>query len=171
MPYCRKCGTKLSEGAKFCSKCGTPGETLEKQRLASWGERIIAWLIDIVILGAVLTVIKWTTMWAAWPSFAWAPSYFRWIPFVDFGLDNVIYFFYWMLMEGTYGQSIGKMIMKIKVTQLSSDSINLVQATIESVGKAFLLPIDCLVGWILYSRTKQRLFNYLSETLVVRTSR
>jgi hypothetical protein len=36
------------------------------------------------------------------------------------------------------------------------------QAAVESVGKAFLLPLDCLLGWIL------RIFNYLSETIVIR---
>lgn len=24
MPYCRNCGTKLVDGAKFCQKCGYP---------------------------------------------------------------------------------------------------------------------------------------------------
>ncbi len=27
MPYCRKCGTKLEENARFCPKCGTPVST------------------------------------------------------------------------------------------------------------------------------------------------
>ncbi|MGD0450991.1 MAG: zinc ribbon domain-containing protein [Candidatus Bathyarchaeia archaeon] len=28
MPYCRNCGTKLEENARFCHKCGTPAATL-----------------------------------------------------------------------------------------------------------------------------------------------
>jgi len=42
------------------------------------------------------------------------------------------------------------------------------QAAIESIGKAFLLPLDCIIGWILYPSRRQRLFNYLSDTIVVR---
>ena len=74
-------------------------------------------------------------------------------------------------MEGIYGQSIGKMVMKIRVTQLGGARTDLVHAAIGSIGKAFLLPIDCIVGWIMYPTKKQRLFNYLSETIVVKVSR
>ena len=39
MAYCRKCGTQLSEGAKFCPKCGHPTgisiETKEKNSFES----------------------------------------------------------------------------------------------------------------------------------------
>jgi uncharacterized RDD family membrane protein YckC len=73
-----------------------------------------------------------------------------------------------MLMEGLYGQSLGKMIMKLKVTRLDGKPTNLTQAAIQSVGKAFLLPLDCILGWILYPTKRQRLFNYLSETIVTR---
>ncbi|MDH5441035.1 MAG: RDD family protein [Candidatus Bathyarchaeota archaeon] len=74
-------------------------------------------------------------------------------------------------MEGIYGQSIGKIAMRIKVTQLNGRSTDIVHALLESLGKAFLLPIDCIIGWILYPGKKQRLFNYVSETIVVKASR
>ena len=71
-------------------------------------------------------------------------------------------------MEGIYGQSIGKMAMKIKVTKLDGKPVDLKYAAIESIGKAFLLPIDCIIGWILYKDKNQRLLNYISETIVVK---
>lgn len=172
--YCRSCGSSLSAGAVYCTNCGAkvvPQLQVipkTKQALAGWSERFIAWLIDIIIIGAVLSPIKWFLVWPAWPSFMWTPIFPRWIPFMDFGLDNFIYFLYWTFMEGTYGQSIGKMIMKIKVVKSNEGSINLAQAAFESLGKAFLLPIDCILGWVLYPKKKQRIFNYISETIVVR---
>jgi hypothetical protein len=39
---------------------------------------------------------------------------------------------------------------------------------LETVGKAFLLPLDVLLGWIFYPKRRQRLFNYISETIVVK---
>jgi len=90
---------------------------------------------------------------------------------MDFGASNIIYFLYWMLSEGAYGQSIGKMIMRIKVTKMDGGLPNLGQAAIESIGKAFLLPIDVIVGWIFYSKRRQRLFSYLSNTIVVKLRR
>lgn len=170
MPHCTSCGAKLPEGATYCPKCGTPVETVAQPILASWGTRFIAWLIDIIILGIILGSIK-LVAWIAWPSFVWAPSSLRWIPFIDFGLDNVIYFLYWMFMEGIYGQSIGKIIMRLELTRLNGESVSMAQSAIESIGKAFLLPIDCIIGWILYPMNRQRLFNFLSETIVVRSSR
>jgi len=173
MPYCRNCGAQLREDAAFCPNCGTPVKEEAKPKfiLAGWGERFVAWLIDIIIVGAFLTPIKWFVALAAWPSFIWAPQFLRWIPFVDFGLDNIIHFLYWAIMEGLYGYSIGKVILKLKVTRLNGEPADMGQAAIESIGKAFLLPLDCIIGWILYAGKNQRLFNHLSGTTTIKASR
>lgn len=163
--YCRNCGARLPEGAEYCTNCGAPVTPVARPALASWGERFIAWLIDMIILGILLG--PWITL----PGYVWAPHFLRWVPFVDFGTKNVIYFLYWTFMEGIYGQSIGKMAMKIRVTQLNGEPTDIVHAAIESLGKAFLLPLDCIVGWILYPTKRQRLFNYISETKIVKASR
>jgi len=42
------------------------------------------------------------------------------------------------------------------------------QAAIQSVGKAFILWLDVLLGWLLFSKKRQRVFSYLSGTIVVR---
>ena len=73
-----------------------------------------------------------------------------------------------MFMDGLYGQSFGKMVMRIKVTRLDGSQINMVTAALESLGKAFLLPLDCLLGWLLYPKRQLRIFNYLSQTIVVK---
>jgi uncharacterized RDD family membrane protein YckC len=167
MPYCKNCGSELPEEATYCPKCGAHVEILPKLRLASWGERFVAWIIDMVILGIIIVPIRLFAV-MAWPSIAWAPGFPSWVPFVDFGTSNVVYFFYWMIMEGVYGQSLGKMFLGIKVTLTDGRPINLGHAALESVGKAFLLPLDCLLGWIMYPRRRQRIFNYISDTNVVR---
>ena len=170
MSYCRNCGAQLSEGAAFCQKCGTKVHAVVKANLAGWGERIIAWIIDMIALGIIISPIKLLVT-VAWPSLNWAPDFLpRWIPFVDLGTDNLIYFLYWTFLEGTNGQSIGKMILKIRVTQITGEPVDIPHAAIQSIGKAFLLPIDLLIGWILYPHRKQRLFNYISETIIVRST-
>ncbi|KQC15659.1 MAG: hypothetical protein APR56_13165 [Methanosaeta sp. SDB] len=70
-------------------------------------------------------------------------------------------------MEGYRGQSLGKMALNLKVTDMRGDEIDFPRAAIESFGKAFLLPLDCLIGWIAMPGSGQRLFNRLSETIVV----
>ncbi len=166
MPYCARCGEKLPEGASFCPRCGSPVDLLSQPILASWADRFIAWLIDVIVIGVLL---GWWTMWIwTFPGYMMIPHIPRWIPFADLGTRNILYFLYWTFMEGAFGQSIGKIVMKIKVTRLDGKPIGMGQAAIESIGKSFLLPIDCLIGWIFFSSKKQRLFNYISETIIVK---
>jgi uncharacterized RDD family membrane protein YckC len=61
--------------------------------------------------------------------------------------------------------------MRLKVTRLDGKPASVAQAAVESVGKAFLLPLDLLLGWALWPRRRQRVFNYLSETIVIRLQR
>jgi uncharacterized RDD family membrane protein YckC len=178
MGYCTKCGAPLPEDALFCTKCGTSVTTQAKPasqaqataasgyslKLATWGERFVAWLIDIIIVGifvGILSVFAW---------FAWTPVSFwpSWVPVVNFSAGGVVYFLYWMLMDGAYGQSLGKMIMHLRVTRLDGSRINMATAALESIGKAFFMLLDLLIGLLVYPDRKQRIFNYLSETIVIR---
>jgi len=169
MPYCRNCGAALPEGAAFCQNCGSPTRRIAKPgfQTAEWGERFIAWLIDFVIIAIFLSSTRFLWPWVGWPLFGWGPPFLRWIPFADFA-DSIIYFLYWTLMEGLYGQSIGKMALKLKVARLDGRPLDVGVAAVESIGKAFLLPIDCIVGWVLYAGKNQRLFNYISGTVTVK---
>jgi uncharacterized RDD family membrane protein YckC len=166
MKYCKNCGEEISRGAAFCPKCGARVERATDLVLATWGERLVAYIIDVVLLGIVVG-------WFSLPGFRWMPhmwglTFPNWIPFVDFGFRNVVYFLYWMFLEQVYGQSVGKMAMKIKVADLDGRQVSMQQAAVQGIGKAFLLPLDCLLGWFLYPARQQRLFNYLSETVVLK---
>jgi uncharacterized RDD family membrane protein YckC len=72
-------------------------------------------------------------------------------------------------MEGYQGQSIGKMIMNLKVVNRDGTKINYATAALESLGKAFLLPLDCLIGWLAMPGTKLRVFNRISNTIVIKS--
>jgi uncharacterized RDD family membrane protein YckC len=182
MPYCKNCGNELPEGAQFCPKCGTAVTKLEEPvvvaapvppvaapelNLAFWGERFVAWLIDVVLIGAVFLVIGLFTFLSGL-TYGLVPGWPSWIPFFSFNPNGVVLFLYWMLMEGSSGQSLGKMLMRIKVVHVDGTPVNMGNAAVQSVGKAFLLPLDCIVGWILYPRSRQRLFNHISRTVVVK---
>ena len=123
--------------------------------LADWGKRFVAWLIDWIIIGAVSGVLG-------------LPS-IRLIGFLGFGSTELILFLYWTLMEGYYGQSVGKMAMRLKTTRIDGSPATLAEAAIGSFGKAFILPLDCIIGWIVDSckEKKQRLFSMLAKTIVI----
>jgi len=159
MPFCDKCGAEYEEGDAFCPKCGiqvseTHGEGYIE--LATWTQRFIALVIDGMLLGVVLAVLR-------------LPGY----PImqgmnVKFGLDQILQFLYYMFMDQYYGQSIGKMVMNLRITKEGGAPLSLIDASIESFGKVFLLPIDFLIGFFFYKEKNQRLFNYLSDTVVIR---
>jgi uncharacterized RDD family membrane protein YckC len=136
--------------------------------LARWDTRFWAWLIDIIIVGIVVEVV--TTLAGAiytfHPLFNLPGNLF---PF-DFGMNSVVLFLYWTILEGYRGKSIGKMVLNLQLTGRSGEEIGFGAAAISSFGKAFLLPVDCLVGWIAMPGTKLRLFNRLSSTIVIKTA-
>ena len=127
-------------------------------------------MIDLILLEIFLVPFK-VVLRLTWPSFLWALSTLQWIPFVHMGRDNVVYFLYWTILEGLNGGSVGKMAMKIRVTTLNGQPTDLAHIAIQSLGNAFVLPLGGIIGLILYPTKRQRRFNYISETLIVKKSR
>ena len=81
---------------------------------------------------------------------------------------RIAFLAYWTYFESTTGQSIGKRLLKIKTTDLGGRKIDIKSAILESFGKAFLLPIDVVSGWIFTNNKRQRIFNRITNTIVVK---
>jgi len=60
------------------------------------------------------------------------------------------------------------MVMKIRITNLEGGPIDTTQSLIESFGKAFLLPLDLIIGWLFLGEKTQRLFTMLAKTIVIK---
>ncbi|OPY53200.1 MAG: RDD family protein [Methanosaeta sp. PtaU1.Bin112] len=123
--------------------------------LSSWEERFWAWLIDVLLMGilwsGILIVLRVD------------PSSFNGV-----FLLLALLFIYWTALEGYRGQSLGKMLLNIVVTGPIGEDIRFRDAAVEAFGKSFLLPVDCLIGWFAFSRSRQRLFNKISDTVVIK---
>lgn len=74
MVHCKKCENELPEGATYCPKCGSAVEGVTELRLAFWGERFVAWLIDVIIIGVAVELVR-LFLWVGWPGYAWAPFF------------------------------------------------------------------------------------------------
>lgn len=129
--------------------------------LARWETRLWAWLVDIIVIGLPF-----------WALSDWLPPAWRITidpGLLSFSLSSLALFVYWTLLEGYRGQSIGKMALKIRVTGRAGEEIGLGAAALECFGKAFFLVPDCLIGWLAMPGSKQRLFNRISDTIVIET--
>jgi len=129
--------------------------------LATWGSRFWAWLIDILLVSLI-----WDLLTDMFVYFGDAESY----RFLGVMSHSMLLFIYWTALEGYRGQSIGKMAMNIAVIETEGEILSFKGAAVESFGKAFLLPFDCLAGWLAMPGSGQRLFNRVSRTVVVKTT-
>jgi uncharacterized RDD family membrane protein YckC len=141
--------------------------------LARWSSRFWAWLIDIIFIVLFLNIVRGVFMTFLNLPHLWD---FANIDLIAIGVESVFFFAYWTVLEGFRGQSIGKMVMNLKVVNRDGSRIHYLTAAIESLPKAFLnfpfilviLPLDCLIGWLAMPGSKLRVFNRISNTIVIK---
>ncbi len=152
------------------SKTEHPGEII----LARWIDRFAAWLIDFIIVSiglAILFTLISIPFWIAFPQWFeninMNPAHRNLGPF-NYIISSLILTAYWTYFESTSGQSIGKKLLHLKITDLQGKNIEATTAALESFGKAFLLPLDVILGWIFVNDKRQRIFNKASNTIVIK---
>ena len=81
---------------------------------------------------------------------------------------SVMFFSYWIILEYKTGQTIGKKMFNLKITNSQGEKPSLVGVIISSFGKSFILPIDMILGVIITNEKRQRIFNKLGDTLIIK---
>jgi uncharacterized RDD family membrane protein YckC len=158
------------------SSSATTNTETETIVLARWIDRFIAWLIDFIIVSIALGIIFAAIslpFWIAFPHWFGTTNMnmgFRSLggPWPPYLISSLVFMAYWTYFESTTGQSIGKKLLHLKTTALDGKNIDAKTAVIESFGKAFLLPLDVILGWIFTNDRRQRIFNRASNTIVVK---
>jgi uncharacterized RDD family membrane protein YckC len=152
---------------------GRDGKETREIIIARWSDRFLAWLIDFIIVSIALAVLFSTIALPIWffyynnDDMAAARAYQSVQP-LHYIISSAAFFGYWTYFECTSGQSIGKRVLKIRTVDLSGNRIDVKNAAIESFGKAFLLPIDVILGWIFTNNKRQRIFSRISNTIVIK---
>ena len=132
--------------------------------LAKWTDRFFAWLIDFIIISTISTAIIFLSFGTIYYEFEggfWSENA-QYIP------TSILFFLYWSILEHKTGQTIGKKILNLRVTDLNGGKPNLKGILLSSFGKSFLLPIDVIIGWILTNENRQRIFNKLGDTIIIK---
>jgi uncharacterized RDD family membrane protein YckC len=176
---CQQCGAPALPDAKYCEQCGaqlhaeveqtpqsvqpyTPAPTYQAPSYAAETPyegvpiRFVAALIDAVIIFIIAGILA--------------------IPFqnqLSGAVSLLVFLLYFILLEGAYSQTVGKMAVKIKVVREDGTKIDYTDAVVRNVLRLIdLIPyfIPYLLGAILIwsSDKQQRLGDRVAHTVVVK---
>ena len=133
--------------------------------IARWSDRFFAWLIDFIIISSISLII--ITSWHGTINFDWNET-MMFSKGVDYIPGSMLFFVYWLILEYKTGQTIGKKILRLKVVTIEGKKPKLVSIAINVFGKAFLLPLDVLLGIIFTNQKRQRIFSKISDILIIK---
>jgi uncharacterized RDD family membrane protein YckC len=190
--FCESCGAPLEEGMK-----PTQPETLSQPQPEQYGEphqpttdqgyqapplqyksvgiRFVAILIDSIIIGIIGSIVTLplgamtaVSVNAETQAISIPTAY--WVGII---IELIIAFLYFTVLEGRYGQTVGKIALRLKVLKEDGLPINYGDAAIRTILRVvdeipFIVPY--LLGAILIwsSDRKQRLGDRVAHTVVVR---
>ncbi|MGZ4862839.1 MAG: RDD family protein [Halobacteriota archaeon] len=196
---CARCGTRASPGAQFCAACGatlTGQRTQLSQQVSSAAQppptyqapayytgaptpyqgvaiRFVAILIDYLIIGVISGILAIPLLAAAIAVNVTNGN----VSAVSLGpivalsvVGLVVWFLYFTLLEGRYGQTVGKMALSIKVVREADGApIDYAEAAVRTVLRIIDGLFDYLIGaiFIWTSDEKQRLGDRVAHTVVV----
>ena len=81
---------------------------------------------------------------------------------------SVLFFSYWIILEYKTGQTLGKKIFNLKITNVDGNKPDLISIVLSSFGKSFILPLDIILGLIFTNEKRQRIFNKLGRTIIIK---
>ena len=196
---CARCGTPTSPGAQFCAACGatlTGHSTQPPQQVPPAMQpsptsqvpayytgaptpyqgvaiRFVAILIDYLIIGVISGILAIPLLVAAIAVNVTNGN----VSAVSLGpivalsvVGLVVWFLYFTLLEGRYGQTVGKMALSIKVVrQADGAPIDYGEAAVRTALRIIDGLFDYLIGaiFIWTSDEKQRLGDRVAQTVVV----
>ncbi|MHA2100253.1 MAG: RDD family protein [Candidatus Kariarchaeaceae archaeon] len=197
--YCQDCGASNVEGSEACIACGSKldsgkvsrtkpeHENLESKefnlpkglKLAEDDARFWGFMIDVVII-TILSSLFETAVWYYTGSREFFNDYQNVDGLIyDTGPFYVIAFIYYSISEIYLGRTIGKMLVNTKVVMVDTGKTPTTQqlsnVALNNFGKAFLFPLDVILGWIFTDRwkedvgadLKQRYFQKFANMVVV----
>ncbi|MGA7076980.1 MAG: RDD family protein [Halobacteriota archaeon] len=199
---CALCGTPASPGAEYCVACGeaftrkksptgqqpqgtptyTPSPGVDAPTAFATAPpyqgvaiRFVAQLVDVIILGVVFWILGFTG--AGTITVDAATSQVSISPFLGLLIliDVIIAFLYLTILEGRNGQTVGKMLVKIKVVKQADNSpISYGEAAVRTILRIidlipFFAPYLLAAVLIWSSENKQRLGDRVAHTVVVQS--
>lgn len=136
------------------------------------GKRVLATIVDAIVLVVVLMIVSLplTFIGAALEDGSGMVSIF--VSLISFVVQMVLIFGYYIYLEGTRGQTVGKMVMGIKVVKEGTGEAPGMKAaairTLLRIVDGFMVYLVALLV-AMSSQKRQRLGDMAAHTLVVRS--
>jgi len=136
-----------------------PKETIFS--IASFAQRSIAFFIDLAIIFIVFIIPTIITD-------VFLNRFTNGIS-LDFNIFLFLglFWIYLTFLEGFAGQSLGKLVMGLRVVRVDGKKMFYDNAAVRNIGKCFLLPLDLLAGNRLKDKRFVRYFDKFSGTMVI----
>jgi uncharacterized RDD family membrane protein YckC len=194
--FCPNCGKPVGDDARFCSNCGSQLASAQSKNPASasqgvgtgfdvltrdseaqthWVSRLIAFAIDVVIIGVILLIV-----------FGILTLYVFFLPIPGFLSNPVAFLFgvgalgslsggllmvlYATLTEAFLGSTLGKKFLNIKVERIDGKKVTAREAFVRNIAKIhwLLLLIDLFAGLFTQGDYRQRFTDRVAGTIVVK---
>ncbi len=128
------------------------------------GPRIGAQIVDTIVLLILFFLVGFALSGSLTFQYSGAEAY----PFL--GAYFLVFFLYYVVLEGYMGQTLGKKLLKIKVVKEDGKACGFGPAFIRTILRIIDAQFLYIVGMILISRSekKQRLGDRMAKTVVVK---
>jgi uncharacterized RDD family membrane protein YckC/DNA-binding transcriptional ArsR family regulator len=126
--------------------------------LASADKRVIAFLIDLAIAFVLFLVL---------PNVMGTFTLQFTLLNISIIFFLILFWVYLTLLEGFSGQTLGKLLVRIKVLLTSGEDASYDHAAVRNFGKVFLLPFDLAFGLRLKDERFIRFFDKFAGTTVI----
>lgn len=198
MPFCRNCGQELPPSAAFCPRCGSSVSTAsgfasntQFDRITKesgvqdlWFRRLIAFVIDSIIVGIlafIVALVIYVIVGVTTAAFygIYFGSGFAFAPFtlasagIAF-LAALFYIIYFTFSEASYGRTFGKNLMSLAVITTDGSKLDVGKAFVRNVSKIYwvLLLLDLIGGFFMSNLAAgQKFSDHVANTNVVHSRR
>ena len=142
-------------------------ETAQNVEYAGFFVRLVALLIDVVIISLVGTLLQIPGFTASFNGGYAAMNASGLLPFIIYGA-------YFVIMDVKFGQSLGKMAMKIKVQRVdSSENLDFIGAALREYVGRFVCGLTLGLGylWVIWDPKKQGFHDKIGKSIVVKVKK
>jgi len=132
----------------------------------NWIYRLIAYVIDSILIG----IVAWIIVWAV----TFALIYSLWfLGFAYYGIFlliiGLLYMLYYTILDATWGGTIGKRIMGLEVQTQNGSKLTIGKSFVRNISKIFwlFLFLDWLIGIVSTGNKQQKFLDRAAGAFVV----